>query len=114
MAIFEGSENSLLLNVDGSEIKENFMVELWTNFATHHHNPTPVEIACLAYGVKGTFTSQKLVFELDADREKNVNSFEEISEKFLCLTVQVCSNILCSWQKAVPDFDIEMKLTRSI
>ena len=64
MTIFEGSENSLLLNVDDSErsqirqIKENFMVELWTNFATHHHNPTPVEIACLAYGVKGTFTSQ--------------------------------------------------------
>ena len=56
MVIFEGSENSS----ERSQIRQiiDFMVELWTNFATHHRNPTPVEIACLAYGVKGTFTLQ--------------------------------------------------------
>ena len=51
----------------------DFMVELWTNFAIHH-NPTPVDNGWPAYGVGGTtyvrLDDAKLVFELDAEREK--------------------------------------------
>ena len=58
----------------------DFMVELWTNFAIHH-NPTPVDNAWPAYGVGGTTyvrLDTKLVFELDAEREKRQQFWRDL------------------------------------
>ena len=58
----------------------DFMVELWTNFAIHH-NPTPVDNAWPAYGVEGTTyvrLDTKLVFELDAEREKRQQFWRDL------------------------------------
>jgi carboxylesterase type B len=53
----------------------DFIVELWTNFATHH-NPTPKDKSWPAYGVSGQtyvrLEDSKIINQQDPEREKRL------------------------------------------
>ena len=59
----------------------DFMVNLWTNFATFH-NPTPQDNSWPAYGVDGTtyvrLNHGKISLETDPDRSKRQKFWQTI------------------------------------
>ena len=59
----------------------DFMVELWTNFATFH-NPTPNGNTWPAYGTKGQtyvrLDNSKIILEADPARDKRLSFWQTL------------------------------------
>ena len=59
----------------------DFMVKLWTNFATHH-NPTPKNLSWPKYGTKGAtyvrLDDSKIIPEKDIVRDKRLEFWKKI------------------------------------
>ena len=74
-------ENMLNGNTKEDKDMMDFIVELWTNFATYH-NPTPKDNSWPAYGVKGTtyvrLNHAKINLEIDPERTERQKFWKNI------------------------------------